>query len=156
MSLIDDAIKLAFLQERRYAPYAKWLGTAFSRLASAAQLGPAFEQIRYAHSWQAREAGLVTVMLRLGERHNTLGLTEPIEPVIREFHNRPFRVIFAERYSRALRDSIADPHVRALPVDIGSTDQFLATTDASGNQSLRKALRTWFDEFVKTGDQNTQ
>jgi hypothetical protein len=78
MSLIDDAIKLAFLQERRYAPYAKWVGTAFSRLDSAAHLGPAFEQIRYAHSWQAREAGLVTVMVHLGDRHNTLSLTESI------------------------------------------------------------------------------
>jgi hypothetical protein len=55
-----------------------------------------------------------------------------------------------------LRNSIEDPNVRALPVDIGSTDQFLATTDASGNQQLRQALIAWFGEFAKTGDLNTK
>ena len=31
-------MRLAFLLERRYAPYSKWLGTAFSRLETAAGL----------------------------------------------------------------------------------------------------------------------
>ncbi len=32
--LVREVMRLAFLMERQYAPYAKWFGTAFSRLAS--------------------------------------------------------------------------------------------------------------------------
>ncbi|MFW9800762.1 MAG: DUF4037 domain-containing protein, partial [Candidatus Thorarchaeota archaeon] len=38
--LILDLMKLCFLMERQFAPYVKWLGTAFSRLACASKLTP--------------------------------------------------------------------------------------------------------------------
>jgi hypothetical protein len=38
--LIRDVMRLCLLLERRYAPYPKWLGTAFARLDSAATVGP--------------------------------------------------------------------------------------------------------------------
>ena len=37
--LVRDVMRLCFLLERRYAPYPKWLGTAFARLDSAATVG---------------------------------------------------------------------------------------------------------------------
>ena len=36
--LVQDVMRLGFLMERRYAPYSKWFGSAFARLACAAQL----------------------------------------------------------------------------------------------------------------------
>ena len=36
--LVRDAIRMCFLQERLYAPYGKWLGSAFGRLDAAAAL----------------------------------------------------------------------------------------------------------------------
>jgi hypothetical protein len=38
--LVHDLMRLCFLLERRYAPYPKWLGTAFARLEVAATIGP--------------------------------------------------------------------------------------------------------------------
>jgi hypothetical protein len=38
--LVRDVMRLCLLLERRYAPYPKWLGTAFARLDSAATIGP--------------------------------------------------------------------------------------------------------------------
>ena len=38
--LVDDLMRLCFLMERQYAPYSKWFGTAFSRLACAPELSP--------------------------------------------------------------------------------------------------------------------
>lgn len=151
LSLIEDAIKLAFLQERRYAPYAKWLGTAFSRLPIAAILQPSLDQARFARSWQEREAGLVDAIAMLAIRHNDLALTENVDPNVRLFHDRPFRVIFAERFSRALRNSIQDPVVQSLPDDIGSIDQFIDSTDALGRADLRAAVRAWFRQFTTLG-----
>ena len=37
---VREIMRLAFLLERTYAPYSKWLGTAFARLPSAADLTP--------------------------------------------------------------------------------------------------------------------
>src|SRR5208337_4948001 len=38
--IVRDVMKLCFLIERRYAPYDKWLGTSFSRLACAPGMLP--------------------------------------------------------------------------------------------------------------------
>jgi hypothetical protein len=103
LSLVTDVIHLAFLQSRRYAPYAKWLGTAFTRLPLAPELRPHLDQARYARSWREREAGIVHAAVLLAHRHNQLGITDFIDPASQRFHDRPFRVIFAERFSRALR-----------------------------------------------------
>lgn len=52
--LIRDIMLLGFLLERRYAPYAKWLGTAFSRLACAPVLTPLLRRAQAAPNWQER------------------------------------------------------------------------------------------------------
>ena len=38
--LVRDVMRLGFLIEREYAPYSKWLGTAFARLRSGPDLIP--------------------------------------------------------------------------------------------------------------------
>ena len=45
MRLVRDLMRLGFLLERQYAPYIKWLGTAFQRLDCARVLTPLFERI---------------------------------------------------------------------------------------------------------------
>src|SRR5262249_57205978 len=54
--LVRDAIRLAFLLERQYAPYAKWLGTAFARLDCAPTLMPPLWRAQRAPSWPERQA----------------------------------------------------------------------------------------------------
>ncbi len=52
--LARDAMRLAFLMERQYAPYSKWFGTAFGRLSCAPALMPHLWQAQIAQTWQAR------------------------------------------------------------------------------------------------------
>ena len=139
--LIRDVMRLAFLLERRYAPYSKWLGTAFARLPLAAELRPHLEAARHARDWRHREAGVVRAVHLLAERHNTLGLTAPLATASRPFFGRPFQVLFAERFARALTESISDSTVRVLPPDLGGIDQFIDSTDALANPALRDWLR---------------
>jgi len=58
-SLVRDLLRLALLQERRYPPYWKWLGSAYAELNRPE--GEALARTLAGEDWRAREAGLVDV-----------------------------------------------------------------------------------------------
>jgi hypothetical protein len=142
-SQIRDVMRLAFLQERRYAPYAKWFGTAFARLEAAPVLQPWLDAARHAPAWQEREAALVNAVRWLGERQNAMGIAEQVDATPRSFHSRPFQVLFAGRFGDALMRGVTDPAVRVLPTHIGGIDQITASTDVIGRGDLQRAIRDW-------------
>ena len=57
--LVRDVMRLCLLLERRYAPYPKWLGTAFARLDSAATIGPLLAAALAVPDWPAAQQPLV-------------------------------------------------------------------------------------------------
>ena len=109
MRLIRDVMKLCFLIERQYAPYTKWFGTAFAQLACADVLTPLFMHTLDAQTWQDREHHLSRVYEYVADRHNSIGLTQPLPAQVSAFHDRPFRVIQAGQFADALRAVITDP-----------------------------------------------
>lgn len=133
--LARDAMNLCFLMEKRYAPYAKWFGTAFNRLEAAEALRPRLMAALTSDTWQEREAELSVVYEWLAARHNALGVTEPLPEEASTFWSRPFRVIHGERFSVALAARIEDPAVRALADRglIGNIDQISDNTDVLEN-----------------------
>jgi hypothetical protein len=135
--LARDAMRLCFLLERRYAPYSKWLGSAFAQLESAADVGPGLEQMLEARDFPAREAGWVSAVEALAARHNASGLTEPLDPTVRPFYSRPFRVIAAPRFADATIETVADPFLRSLP-RLGSIDQFADSTDVLSHADVAR------------------
>jgi hypothetical protein len=141
--LVRDIMHQCFLLERRYAPYPKWFGTAFRQLPCAARLAPVLRQALSAGSWQEREAQLCVAYEYLAARHNQLGLTETLPEKTTPFFGRPFRVIWGEKFSRALCACVTDPAVRRLtkvPL-IGGIDQFSDNTDLVSDPRWRLALR---------------
>ena len=127
--LIRDLMTLCFLLERQYAPYIKWLGTAFKQLDCADGLMPIFEQVLNATTWQEREKPLTSAYQLAAKMHNDLGITEPLPTKVSQFHDRPFLVIHAERFADAIRAAITSEEVRVLPEHLGSIDQFIDSTD---------------------------
>ncbi len=127
--LVRDMMRLALLMERRYAPYAKWLGTAFAHLRCASMLQPVLADALGATAWPQREDSLCIAYEQLARAHNQLGLARPVEPTVRLFFDRPFRVLAAGRFADATRQGITDPDVLALPADIGGVDQFVDNTE---------------------------
>lgn len=115
--------------EREYAPYSKWLGTAFARLTVAPRITPLLDAVFNARDWRSREAALAEAYRIVAEMHNRLGLTSRLPEAVSLFHNRPYLVIHAERFAAALRDAIADPDVRGLPFPIGKIDQWADSTN---------------------------
>ena len=126
--LVREIARLAFLLERRWAPYAKWLGSAFATLPISAVLGGPLHDVLAATSWKEREAGLCAAYSITARAQNELALAEPVDPAVRPYHDRPFLVLHAERFADALRRGITDPAVRDLP-PLGAIDQIVDSTD---------------------------
>jgi hypothetical protein len=137
--LARDVMRLCFLFERRYAPYPKWFGTAFEELGAARDVGPALERAIAATDYSSREDALVKAYEAVARLHNDLGLTEEIEPTVRLFHARPFRVIGAGRFADACLAQVEDEWLRSLPV-VGAIDQWSDSTDVLSDPALSRRL----------------
>jgi hypothetical protein len=127
--LVIEAMRLAFLQERRYPPYFKWFGTAFGRLTSADWLHPHFQAALGATAWPERETALNAVYTILGEQQDALALTDPVGVEIDRFHKRPYRVANASAFRDALLHAVDSQEVRSLPPNVGAVWQFVDATD---------------------------
>ncbi|MCY4072115.1 MAG: DUF4037 domain-containing protein [Chloroflexi bacterium] len=137
--LVRSIMQLCFLMARRYAPYAKWFGSAFAELPCASELIPALRDVQVAKDDEGRQGALCGAYESLNRQHNALGLTEAIEPALLPFHNRGFQVSAAWRYSEALIKRIGDDQLRAAAsrAPIGSIDQFSDNTDLREAAHLR-------------------
>ena len=144
--LVTDVIKLCFLMERQYLPYYKWLGTAFGRLACAAQLLPIFQRVLNSQNWRERETHLSEAYLVLMEMHNSLELTPSIEPKLSNFHDRPYLVPQSSRFVDALLAAIQSETVRNLPQHVGAISQFIDSTDVGSNLDMIKKLKVIYNQ----------
>ncbi|MEV0645745.1 DUF4037 domain-containing protein [Phytomonospora sp. NPDC050363] len=118
--LARDLMRLAFLVERRWAPYSKWLGTAFARLPIAGRLTPHLGEALAAGDWRAREAALCEAGEILAAATNALGLAAPVEENARQYYTRDIRVVGGERFTGALVAAITDPEITGLLERLGS------------------------------------
>jgi hypothetical protein len=145
--LVRDLMRLGFLMERSYAPYPKWFGTAFARLACADALSPHLRAALAATTWQEREAHLVPAYEAVATMHAALGITEPLPTSARRFFGRPFRVIALHGYPDAIVARIADPRVRRIAERrlIGGLDQFSDSTDLISHPQWRTKLRALYE-----------
>ncbi|MFE7119079.1 DUF4037 domain-containing protein [Streptomyces sp. NPDC057654] len=127
--LVRDLMKLCLLLERRYAPYGKWLGSAFQRLAAAETLTPTLRGALAATDYPERERHLTRAYETVAELQNASGLlSAPVDPRPRPYHSRPFLVLHAERFAQALARTVTDPRLRDRPLT-GGVDQWADSTD---------------------------
>ena len=144
--LARDIMRLAFIMEKQYPPYAKWFGTAFRQLNCAAKLEPALTNALHAGSWQKREAGLGRAWEIIAEMHNSLGITEPIATKVSDFWSRPFKIIWGEKIALAIIQQIKDPEIVPLTKKslIGSIDIISDNTDVLEDPSFRPIFKTLY------------
>lgn len=142
--IVEYLIKLCFLIERCYAPYAKWLGTAFKELNCYPDMRPLLSSILSTPDYPQREPWLVKAYTLVAEMYNVLHITPPLDVCTRTYsawhvynaeqrelalddpkNTRPHQVIFAGRYVDTIRREIRDPEVLALRPNLGTVSQFL-------------------------------
>ncbi|GLZ75788.1 hypothetical protein Afil01_05950 [Actinorhabdospora filicis] len=112
--LAGELMRLAFLVERRWAPYPKWFGSGFARLPIAAKLEPHLTAALTGAGWREREAGVCAAGSVLAAATNALELAEAVDPEPRPFFGRAGTVIGGERLTVPLLAAITDPELNAL------------------------------------------
>ena len=145
--LVRDLMRLCLLMERRYAPYSKWLGTAFSNLACGPRLCPILSAVMSSSSWQDRETHLSAAYETVARMQNALGVAEALDTSTMQFHERPYRVLGAGRFAKAVSDAIADDELKSIYAaanGIGAVDQFADSTNLLGRADLCARLRVLF------------
>ena len=144
--LVCALMKLCFLMESQYAPYSKWFGTAFSRLACSPKLFPILQDVMKAESWRERERHLSSAYELVAEMHNALGITKALDTKVTPFFSRPYKVIHSERFADEIQKAISDPDLRKIKVAIGSIDQFVDCAGIMSEPQLYSKLRIMFEQ----------
>ncbi|MGD0272680.1 MAG: DUF4037 domain-containing protein [Gaiellaceae bacterium] len=142
--LVREIVRLAFLLERRYAPWDQWLARALTRLRGASRLAPALARALSAYDWMQRELRLMDAYAILAVLHNNLGLTKPLE-IASERGPRGFLTIHPDRFASALAEKIEDEELTVLlPALTGGVDQLLASDEALLNPALLARLSDFY------------
>lgn len=136
--LVRDVMGMAFLLERRYAPYAKWFGSSFATLPIAEPLLPHLAAATVANAWTERGDALAAAYGVLAERQKAMDVAS-FEPVIGPYHERPFATINADDAVQAAMSAIRDPALRASPV-VGSLDQVSDLTPLLADPELSQHM----------------
>ena len=145
--LVRDLMRLALMLDRRYAPYQKWLGSAFAGRDHADGLAAHLTEAVHARDVRAREAALASAYTALARRHNDAALTGPVDSSIRNYHQRPARVLMADRFTEACLATVTDPELGDMPL-IGAIDQVVDSTDVLETpQSYRRLAALYTGEL---------
>jgi uncharacterized protein DUF4037 len=143
--LARDLMRLALLMGRAYAPYTKWLGTAFARLGHPDGLDRDLVEAVGAATLEEREKALTTAYEKAGRRHNELGITEYVDPLPRQYYDRPATVLDAGRFVQACLARVDDQRLRQVGL-IGGIDQCADNTDLLSNPAVYRRLVTMYQE----------
>lgn len=138
---VKNLMRLCFLMERKYAPYSKWFGTAFSGLRCAQELSPIFRGVLQAVEWKQRQEYLAKGYEIVARMHNALGLTIPLEERAAYYGGRPYLVVGDERYVEELGRAITSEEVQNIKHGLGSVNQFVDSNSQLNNLFLCKKLK---------------
>jgi hypothetical protein len=73
-----------------------------------------------------------------------LNLTPPVDPEVRLFYKRPFRVLGGDRFAEACMAAIQDEWLKGQPL-MGSVDQFVDSTDVLSSAHRSQLLANIYD-----------
>jgi hypothetical protein len=126
--IVRDLMTLCFLMEKRYAPYSKWFGKAFSELEIENELSPILNNILDSTSIEERELYLDRAYSIVAMGHNSLKITKTMKTQVSKFYDRPYLVIHGDIFAKEIMKKIRDPSIQNLPT-IGSIDQLIDSSE---------------------------
>jgi hypothetical protein len=139
--IVRDLMRLCFLLERRYAPYAKWLGTGFERLACADELSDHLERALTADDYNRLEDALASAYECMAGLHNALGITARVDERVRSYYGRPYLVLGADRFADATLASIDHDYLASVAHIPGSIDQLVDNTHVLTDPTAWRRVR---------------
>jgi len=141
---VRNLMHLCFMIEKRYAPYSKWFGKAFSELRCGATMGPILKGVLLSSSWPEREKHLSNAYEEVARMHNDLGITRPI-PEKTELHGRPYYVIRAPRFAIEILRVIESEEIRKINFNVGSVNQLVDSDEQISNPALCRKLKELYE-----------
>jgi hypothetical protein len=124
--IVNYLIKILFYLEKKYIPYSKWFGSAFKTLTSYNDTNSTVIKVLTENEPKKIEEHLCALYELVIEKHNkaasskTAGLPH-LDNKIRNYFNRPYKVLFSENISGELKNSIEDEELRKTDIqDYGS------------------------------------
>lgn len=141
---VKRLMRLCFLMERKYAPYTKWFGTAFSRLECGPELSPIFRDVLMSSTWKEREGNLSRAYRVIARMHNALKITRPIVEDVSNYFGRPYLIFESPDLIGDILNNFTDEDVKAIRHGLGSVNQFVDSTDQLSNIALVKMLKTLY------------
>jgi len=127
--IVKHIMELCFIMERRYMPYIKWFGTAFSTLKISKTLTPILKKVLISKRWKESEKYLSEAYKVIAKKHNGLKITRPMNTKVRPFFDRPYLVIGADKFASEIKKQIKDKRIRSRERLIGSLDQYIDSTE---------------------------
>ncbi|RJQ24697.1 DUF4037 domain-containing protein [Candidatus Parcubacteria bacterium] len=142
--LVREIMKLSFLIEKKYAPYLKWFGTAFSKLAIAQDLSPILKVVLFSKDWKERENNLSKAYKIIANGHNKLAITDEMNTEVSSYHKRPYLTIHGHDFADAIKQKITNEEIKNMKYAIGNVSQFIDSTDILSRPTLTKKLLVLF------------
>ena len=141
---VRNLMRLCFLMERKYAPYSKWFGTAFSKLECGAELSPIFREVLLATTWKEREGHLARAFAIIARRHNDLQITRAIPEQVSNYFGRPYMVFEAPDLVNDILSGLTDEEVKSISHGLGSVNQFVECSDQLSRGRLVEMLKALY------------
>ena len=141
---VKNLMKLCFLIERKYAPYSKWFGTAFSNLDCAPELSPIFREVLSSLTWKESERNFARAYRVIARMHNALRITRPIVEDVSNYGGRPYLVFESPDLVPDIIKSITDAEVKAIKHGLCSVNQMVVSTDQLSRIPLAKMLKALY------------
>jgi hypothetical protein len=107
-------IKILFYLEKKYIPYSKWFGTVFKTLAVYNEVNSIILNVIKENEPKKIEEYLCILYETVIKRHNQSIELPHLNNKIRNFFNRPYKVIFSENIVGELKNSIDDEDLRKI------------------------------------------
>lgn len=145
--IAERLMRLCFLYNNTYAPYSKWFGTAFNRLPPGllpAGIKELIHSALHAPSLSLREDSLVRAQAMAADMHNASGLTEHVDYHIESYFGRNIKVIFADKFARAMSEKLKGTAFENVPL-IGSLSQIGGLCDISDDCSFQERIRRLYE-----------
>ena len=136
--IAERLMRLCFLYNNKYAPYSKWLGTAFKHLA----LDNIYDEITAAISANTiaeREDHILNAQILVVELHNSCNITEPLEIKVWDY-GRDAKIISTDNFADKVREKICNPELKKVTL-IGSMSQIGNLHRLWDNPELRDNIK---------------
>jgi hypothetical protein len=140
--IVFNIMKLCFLMEKKYWPYIKWFGTAFSRLEAARELEKHLLNVLRSSTWEERDYHLGSVYTIIAKMHNALKVTKQMHTSTQDFHGRPYTVIHGLDFYDELAKNKKNTLIHQLKYKIGAIDQFVGHPKINHRNQAHRALRS--------------